>query len=169
MKMYFLKPAKETVDVLDTATVGVEAALTALHDFSVPLTLEERRWKRKMGPRRFAYATEAARKGKQFEAVMPRTFVASSFADLLDLCKKVADLLGKVEELQESLDDTLMALGIDAMTFTKLVHDGLRSANLLDPRYDSPLAELDEFNKLASREDAEEEQPLAENDRAEIS
>ena len=155
MKLYFSKQVNQAVtDVANTINV-IENSLTSVREFAVSLTMEDRKKRRKMGARRLAYATEAVRKGKQFESVMPRTFIAADFEQLLSLYKDVADLLGKVEELRESLDDTLMAIGIDAMTFTKLVHDGLRSANTLDPRFDTSLRELDGFNKRAIEEETD--------------
>lgn len=155
MKLYFSKQLNVATSDVANAINVVENSLSSVREFSVSLTMEDRRKRRKMGPRRLAYATEAVRKGKQFENVMPRTFIAADFEQLLSLYKDVADLLGKVEELRESLDDTLMAIGIDAMTFTKLVHDGLRSANTLDPRFDTSLRELDGFNKRALEEETD--------------
>ncbi|MBL7784589.1 MAG: hypothetical protein JNM36_01650 [Chitinophagales bacterium] len=67
----------------------------------------------------------------------------------------LAPVLDYLVLLTESIDDTLMALGIDAMTFTKLVHDALKSRNGIDPSLDAAVQELDEFNFRAEREDKE--------------
>lgn len=47
-------------------------------------------------------------------------------------------------------------LGIAAMTYTKVVHNGLRSANILNPALDEALRKLDEYNKRTQAEDMEE-------------
>ncbi|MBK7872740.1 MAG: hypothetical protein IPJ74_19720 [Saprospiraceae bacterium] len=39
------------------------------------------------------------------------------------------------------------------MTYTKLVHDGLRSANIINPTLDEALRELDKYNKRAQAEE----------------
>ncbi|MGL4362270.1 MAG: hypothetical protein ACRCSG_03195 [Cellulosilyticaceae bacterium] len=46
-----------------------------------------------------------------------------------------------------------MAARIDAMTYTKQVHDSLKITNTIEPAYDTPLRELDEFNARATAED----------------
>lgn len=122
----------------------------------ISLSMEERQGRRKMGPRRLAYAQTAERRGVQHEAVMPRTFFAAHFSRIIWLHTEISKTLAQIEELHEMLDDTLMAVGIDAMTYTKVVHDGLRSANLLNPSLDAALKELDEFNKRAQAEEVEE-------------
>jgi hypothetical protein len=127
-----------------------------LQTFKVSLSMEERQGKRKMGPRRLAYAQASEKRGVQHEDVMPRTFTAAHFTRLIQFHTELSRMLAQVEELHKILDDTLMAAGIDAMTYTKLVHDGLRSSNTINPALDGALRELDEFNKRAQLEEEEE-------------
>jgi hypothetical protein len=42
------------------------------------------------------------------------------------------------------------------LTYTKIVHDGLRNANQMNPIFDEALRELDEFNKRDQAEEVEE-------------
>jgi len=127
----------------------------ALNFISVSLSMEERRRSRKIGPRRLAYAQAAERRGVLHEEVMPRIFNASHFTSLVTFYNELNKLQSQMDEIQEMIDDTLTAAGIDAMTLTKLVHDGLRSANLINPSLDKALRELDEFNKKAQSEEEE--------------
>lgn len=125
--------------------------------YVISLSMEERQGRRKMGPRRLAYAQNSERRGVQHEEVMPRTFYAYNFTSVINSHHEFSKIMAQNSEIHEMLDDTLMALGIDAMTYTKVVHDGLRSANLLNPSLDAALKELDEYNKRAQAEEAEEE------------
>jgi hypothetical protein len=127
-----------------------------MQPYAISLSMEERQGKRKMGPRRLAYAQNAERRGVLHEAVMPRTFYANNFTHLIAIHNELNKLMAQNGDLQEMLDDTIMALGIDAMSYTKMVHDGLRSANLLNPNLDVALKELDEYNKRAQAEEMEE-------------
>lgn len=129
----------------------------SLNSIKISLSMEERRRSRKMGPRRLAYAHAAERRGVQHEDVMPRTFTAIQFTNLLAFYNELNKVQSQLSEIQEIIDDTLMAAGIDAMTLTKLVHDGLRSANAIDPSLDNALNELDEFNKKAQAEEEDDE------------
>ncbi|MDX1943596.1 MAG: hypothetical protein SFU99_23720 [Saprospiraceae bacterium] len=137
-----------------------QATLLALKQEMLPyiisLSMEERQGKRKMGPRRLAYAQNAERRGVLHEDVMPRMFYADNFSRTFAAHNEFSKIIAQNSEIHEMLDDTLMALGIDAMTYTKLVHDGLRSANIINPVLDEALRELDEFNKRAQAEEMEE-------------
>lgn len=128
-----------------------------LQSIKVSLSMEERRQRRKMGSRRLAYASAAERRCVQHEQVMPRQFNAYQFTQILAFHNDLNRLLSHLEEIHEMIDDTLMAAGIDAMTCTKVVHDSLRTANIMDPSLDSALQELDEFNRRAQAEDTEED------------
>lgn len=128
-----------------------------MQPYAVSLSLEERQGRRKMGARRLAYAQNGERRGTLHEEVMPRNFYAMHFTQVINGHQGFSTLLAIHSEIGEMMSDTLMAMGIDAMTYTKLVHDGLRSANQLNPIFDEALRELDEFNKRAQAEEMEEE------------
>lgn len=133
----------------------LEQAYIAVKRFRISLSIEERRFRRKLGDRRLAYAILAARLGMLHEDAMPRSFNPKDFVELMKHRALLAPVLDYLVLLTESIDDTLMALGIDAMTFTKLVHDALKSRNGIDPSLDAAVQELDEFNFRAEREDKE--------------
>ncbi len=133
----------------------LEQAQSEAKKFRIGLSLEERRSRRKLGARRSAYAELAARLGMLHEDAMPRSFNPEDFVKLMKCRSLLAPLLDRIVLLLESIDDTLMALGIDAMTYTKLVHDALKSRNGIDPSLDAAVKELDEFNFRAEQEDKE--------------
>ncbi len=128
----------------------------AFQQIKVSLSKEERSSRRKMGSRHAAYAQTAEQGGTQYEQIMPRHFTPYEFTQLMAFFNNLRRIRSQYDEIYEMMDDTMMAAGIDAMTFTKMVHDAIRSANNTDPSYDSILRELDEFNKRAQAEEVEE-------------
>ncbi|MFN7118912.1 MAG: hypothetical protein ACK4TA_19090, partial [Saprospiraceae bacterium] len=125
--------------------------------YRVSLSIEERRYRRKMGARRVAYVQVGERLGEQYEQRMPRDFNSYHLHRVMQSHSGLSRVFSHVSEVNEILDDTLMALGIDAMALAKMVHDTLRTANQLDPSLDGALRELDEFYKRAQAEELEEE------------
>lgn len=157
MKMYVdfdRLPSEEELAQLTTDYLNFKSRLL---QFRISLSMEERRFRRKMGMRRVAYVGIGERLGEQYEQRMPRDFIAYQLTRLVKSYSGYARLFSHHEEGGEMLGDTMMAIGIDAMTLTKLVHDTLRNANQIDPSLDAALRELDEFYKRAQAEEEEEE------------
>ncbi|MFN7116582.1 MAG: hypothetical protein ACK4TA_07250 [Saprospiraceae bacterium] len=157
MKFYLEGNQLPTSEQFTQWNAALQNVKYMLQGIKVSLSMEERRQRRKMGSRRLAYASAAERRCVQHEQVMPRQFNTYYFSQLMTSYIEMSRLLSYLDELHEMLDDTLTAMGIDAMTCTKVVHDSLRIANLLDPSLDGALQELDEFNKRAQAEDSEED------------
>lgn len=129
-------------------------------EFSVPLTAEQRKSLRKMGARRLAYAQAALRHISEHENLLPRNEDVAPFDTISQYYAKIIVLRDLANSLNELIDDTVKAIGIDMMRYTKLAHDSFKSGNERDPQYDDILKELDDFNKRASSEEAE---PYMEN------
>lgn len=138
---------------LATWNTNLQQLLAAIMPYKFTLSLDDRQGKRKMGVRRLAYAQSANRLGVQHESVMPRQFDPADFSAVMNYHTQLNAFLSRLTQLAEICDDTLMTAGIDAMTYTKVVHDALRSANALDPMYDEALRELDDFNARAQAEE----------------
>ena len=153
MKPYFTGVALPTTNDLATWNALVQQLIQGISPFKMTLSTEDRKGKRKMGTRRIAYAQSAETFGNQYIDVMPRQFNPADFSAIMAYQSSLRNLVSRLTQLQEMCDDTLMAAGIDAMTYTKTVHDAIRSANNLDPSYDGALSELDEYNSRAQAED----------------
>lgn len=147
-------PTEEELKQLEKDMISIKQRV---QKFKISLSLEERRFQRKMGNRRVAYVQVGERLSDQYEQRMPRDFEVSYITKLLGAHIGLRRFYSHLEEVQENTDDTLMAYGIDAMKLVKVVHDTLRTANKLDPSLDNALRELDEFYKRAQAEEAEEE------------
>jgi hypothetical protein len=142
-------------NIADTETLrlAVRNTTTQFRPAAISLSQEQRRTMRKMGPRRLAYAQAALRHVVQNEDVLPRSETSASFQNTNDHYQRLIVLRDVTSTLLEMLDDTVMALGIDLMRYTKMSHDSFKSANEIDPAYDEILRELDEFNKRAVQEE----------------
>lgn len=127
------------------------------------LSMEERRKQRTLGPRRLAYAEAANRYGRQYEHIMPRTFEASELDKRIDSHRELEYLEGYARHLLEKLEDLRMALGIDIMKYSKMVHDGLRANNAMNPAYDEALQDMNDFFKRVRTEEEEVENTLTSN------
>jgi hypothetical protein len=155
---------------LDNLPTAANAELTrlAIRDITTQmrpsitsLTQEQRRGMRKMGPRRLAYAQATLRHVTQNEDVLPRNENSIDFTNTNDQYQRLIVLRDVTSSLLEMLDDTVMAIGIDLMRYTKMTHDSFKAANDIEPVYDDILRELDEFNKRATQDDTTTETPTA--------
>jgi hypothetical protein len=153
MQIYIPSGSLPTQQQLDDAQTSAVALSTLVQAFTLNLSAEQRTNSYRMGPRRYAYAKTAERIGQQYENAMPRQFVPTDFTGTINLIERLQTLKSIVAQLEEQLDDTLMAARIDAMTYTKQVHDSLKMANVINPAYDTPLRELDDFNARAAAEE----------------
>ena len=140
---------QQVIDIMG----GLNTIVNLAKQFGLNLSVEQRSNSYKMGPRRYAYAKTAQRLSVQHIDVMPRQFNPADFTANVKLIEDLQMMQSLVDQINERIDDTLMAARIDAMTYTKQVHDSLRLANVTNPAYDTPLADLDEFNTRASAED----------------
>ncbi len=147
-------PSEEELKQLEKDMISVKQRV---QKFKISLSLEERRFQRKMGNRRVAYVQVGERLSDQYEQRMPRDFEVRNIAKILEAHIGLRRFFSHLEETHENTEDTLMAYGIDAMKLVKVVHDTLRTANKLDPSLDNALRELDEFYKRAQAEEEEEE------------
>jgi sulfatase maturation enzyme AslB (radical SAM superfamily) len=129
----------------------------AFEQYKVSLSNEERQGKRKLGARRIGYAQISEQGSNQHLQIMPRNLNNDHFTQIMQYIVNLRRMRAIQQAYFEMVDDTMMAAGIDAMTFSKMVHDAIRIANKVDPSYDSILKELDEYHKRAQVEDTEED------------
>lgn len=130
--------------------LGVSGVVDKVKEGAMPLSKEDRSSFRKMGPHGLVYAITANRLGAQHIEHLPRSFNPVDFDNLLKAHADLSIVHSYVKQLDELLSDYIMALGIEAMVKTKVVHDALRTANYNIPELNAGLSELDEFNKRSS-------------------
>jgi hypothetical protein len=134
--------------------LAIRSTTTQFRPSATSLSQEQRRGMRKMGPRRLAYAQAALRHVTQNEDVLPRSENSIDFVNTNEQYERLIILRDVTSSLLELLDDTVMSIGIDLMRYTKMTHDSFKAANELDPAFDDILAELDDFNKRATQDEA---------------
>jgi hypothetical protein len=96
--------------------------------FLVSLTNEEKKNLRKMGQDSIPYVEDTLRGVKSFPDVFPPTFDKTEFARDATLISDLRDIQVAVNAFGETLADTLMAAGIDAMSEADLAYGYLKTA-----------------------------------------
>lgn len=140
--------------VLQSAIQQAELLENSFLPYVKNLNNEERKTLRKMGPQRFAYATNALTYGQMNLSALPRDYEPDDFGKIMRYYSDLDVLLKKVDQIREALSDTIMAVGVDAMTHTKAVHDSFRNKEK-SGKYDDVLNLLNDFNARSQRDDAE--------------
>lgn len=157
MKLYIDLSKIPSLEQFNEWIASTENQMYDFQQYKVSLSNEERQGKRKLGARRIGYAQAAGQGSNQHIQIMPRNLDNYHFNQIMQFIDCLRRMRAVQRAFYEMVDDTLMAAGIDAMTFAKMVHDAIRLANKVDPAYDSILKELDEYNKRAQAEEAEED------------
>jgi hypothetical protein len=111
-----------------------QTLLTKINDvktqlpFLVSLTIDERKKLRKMGPKSVAYVQQCVAGAKAFPNELKKNFDASELEKDYNLIYNLLDVQIALQSLLESVNDTMMAGGIDAMEAADEVYDSLKSS-----------------------------------------
>lgn len=106
--------------------------------FLISLSIEERRFLPKLGPKSVDFVSDASETVKAFPHIMPSTFDNTEFTKDSDLTRALVTIKMNLDAFQQKVDDTLMEVGSEAMTSSLEVYaqvqlqkdtvPGLRSA-----------------------------------------
>ena len=96
--------------------------------FLVTLTMEERKKLRKMGHKSVAYVQQCVAGAKAFPNEMKKNFDAVELEKDYDLIYNLLDVQVALQSLLESVNDTMMAGGIDAIKASDEVYASLKSS-----------------------------------------
>ena len=149
---------------LEDALQMIRQAKNYFDNYFHYLNDDERQTLRKMANRRLAYATDAMSYSKLHIEILPRSFDPVEFESLLKFHNQLGEVHKTLQQFNEGIEDTLMAIGVDAMTYTKVVHDAMRG-NAKSGKFDEALRKLDSYNaKTLKKEtnDAAKEQIVSE-------
>jgi hypothetical protein len=89
--------------------------LNAKLPFLITLTKEEHQTLFKMGNKSVDFVQDAAEASKAFPTILPANFSQAEYLKDTDLVKNLVTIKVKLDSLQEKVDDTLMAVGSEAM------------------------------------------------------
>jgi hypothetical protein len=103
-------------------------AIQSKFPFLINLSAQERKTFRKMGPKSVDYVNDNQVGAKQFLSSLPTDFPHDEFSKDVALINKLYPLLVASQALTEGLNDTILALGSDAMKGADEVYSFLKFA-----------------------------------------
>lgn len=104
------------------------AEVKASLPFLVSLTIEERKKLRKMGPKSVDYVRQSLEGAKAFPDELKKSFDAVEMEKDFTLINNLLGVQIACQSILESINDTMMAGGIDAMEASDEVYASLKSS-----------------------------------------
>lgn len=104
------------------------ATIQAKMPFLVTLSVEERRKLFKMGDKSLAFVNTSLTAAQSNREILPASFDVDEFVRDYQLAATLTELLIGLRQLTEQVDDTLMAVGSEAMGSSLTVYDYVKTA-----------------------------------------
>nr|WP_322714946.1 hypothetical protein [Nostoc sp. ChiSLP03a]MDZ8216232.1 hypothetical protein [Nostoc sp. ChiSLP03a] len=114
----------------------IKAALQTVQrkmPFLITLSTEERRKLVKMGDKSLAFVNNSITAAQSNREILPATFDVEELVQDYQLAAALTELLISMQQLTEQVDDTLMAVGSEAMTSSLTVYDYVKTASKKTP------------------------------------
>lgn len=122
-----LSPADITA--INTALETIEQKLP----FLINLTPDERRSLFKMGDKSLAFVNNSVTAAKTNPGILPANFDTEEFNRDYELAMNLSELLTRLQQLTEKVDDTLLAVGSEAMNSSLAVYDYVKTGAKTTP------------------------------------
>lgn len=109
----------------------IKAALQTIQQklpFLITLSSEERRKLFKMGDKSFAFVNNSITAAQSNRDILPASFDLEEFVQDYQLANSLAEVLLGLRQLSEKVDDTLLAVGSEAMSSSLAVYDYVKTA-----------------------------------------
>ncbi|WP_445637386.1 Methyl-accepting chemotaxis protein [Nostoc sp. DSM 114161] len=133
----------------------IKAALQKVQQklpFLVTLSADERRKLVKMGDKSLAFVNNSITAAQSNREILPATFDVDELVRDYQLATALTELLISMQQLTEQVDDTLMAVGSEAMTGSLTVYDYVKTASKKTPGLKSVAEQLGErFKAIKGR------------------
>lgn len=133
----------------------IKAALQTVQKklpFLITLSTEERRKLVKMGDKSLAFVNNSVTAAQSNREILPATFDVEELVRDYQLATALTELLTSVQQLAEQVDDTLMAVGSEAMTNSLTVYDYVKTASKKTPGLKTVAEQLGErFKAIKGR------------------
>ncbi|MEH2015133.1 hypothetical protein [Nostoc sp.] len=132
----------------------VKAALQKVQQklpFLITLSTEERRKLVKMGDKSLAFVNNSVTAAQSNPEILPATFKVEELVRDYQLAAVLTELLISIQQLTEQVDDTLMAVGSEAMTSSLTVYDYVKTASKKTPGLKSVAEQLGERFKAIGK------------------
>ena len=133
----------------------IKAALQTVQKklpFLITLSTEERRKLVKMGYKSLAFVNNSITAAQSNREILPATFDVEELVQDYQLAAALTELLISMQQLTEQIDDTLMAVGSEAMTSSLTVYDYVKTASKKTPGLKTVAEQLGErFKAIKGR------------------
>lgn len=109
----------------------IKAALQKIQEklpFLITLSVEERRKLFKMGDKSLSFVNNSLTVAQSNRDILPASFDLDEFVQDYQLVATLTELLLGLRQLTEQVDDTLMAVGSEAMSSSLTVYDYVKTA-----------------------------------------
>jgi hypothetical protein len=109
----------------------IKAALQTIQKklpFLITLSTEERRKLFKMGDKSLAFVNNSITAAQSNPDILPASFDLQEFVRDYQLAATLTELLIALRQLSEQVDDTLLAVGSEAMSSSLTVYDYVKTA-----------------------------------------
>ena len=94
----------------------------------VTLSAEERRKLVKMGDKSLAFVNNSVTAAQSNREILPASFDVEEFVRDYQLATSLTEILTSMRQVSEQVDDTLLAVGSEAMTSSLTVYDYVKTA-----------------------------------------
>lgn len=115
---------------------AIKAALQTVQQklpFLITLSAEERRKLYKMGDKSLAFVNNSLTAAQSNGDILPASFDLAEFVRDYQLATSLTEILLGLQQLTEQVDDTLMAVGSEAMNSSLTVYDYVKTAAKTKP------------------------------------
>jgi hypothetical protein len=132
----------------------IKAALQKVQQklpFLITLSTEERRKLVKMGDKSLAFVNNSITAAQSNREILPATFNVEELVQDYQLAAALTELLTSMQQLTEQVDDTLMAVGSEAMTSSLTVYDYVKTASKKTPGLKTVAEQLGERFKAIGK------------------
>jgi hypothetical protein len=116
--------SEEQVQEIKQAIATIQQNLS----FLITLSPDERKRLYKMGDKRLAFVQNSFNAAQSNRTILPASFDLEGFTNDYRLAANLTELLMSLRQLTEQVDDTLMAVGSEAMSSSLTVYDYVKTA-----------------------------------------
>ncbi|MBD2499371.1 hypothetical protein [Anabaena azotica] len=138
----------EDIKEIKAAMATIQAKLP----FLITLSVEERRKLFKMGDKSLAFVNNSLTAAQSNRDILPASFDVEEFVRDYQLAVTLTELLMGLQQLTEQVDDTLLAVGSEAMGSSLTVYDYVKTAAKKTPGLKTLAEQLGErFKAMKSK------------------
>jgi hypothetical protein len=125
--------------------------------FLITLSADERKRLYKMGDKRLSFVKNSLSAAQSNPNILPASFDVNEFSNDYQLAMQLSELQMRLQQLHEQVDDTVLAVGSEAMTNSLTVYDYVKTAAKKTPGLKSIAEQLGTLFKAMKNKAAKAE------------